>query len=123
MGPEPVLLRADYDVDFDRHAQALSQNFCQQLRHTTDGVRPDTKMLLYMARREAQGTGPVFLNIELVILSKPSAFSTSSWEMTAESSAEEIGFINKLQAVSTSTVAGTPRTDGSGGIQDTSHGS
>ena len=87
-----------------------------------EGVQPDTKTLLNMASREAQATVPAFFNMELVIPSKPSALSTSSWEMVAESSAEEIVSINKVRAALPKTVAGTPRTDGSGGAQDISHG-
>ena len=88
-----------------------------------EGVRPDTKTLLNMASREARATVPAFFNMELVIPSRPSTLSTSSLEMAAESSAEEIGSINKVRAASLKPVAGTPRADGSGGSQDILHGS
>ena len=68
-------------------------------------------------------TRPVFFIMELVTPSKPSALSTSSWVMAAESSGEEIGSISKARASSLNTVVGTPRTEGSGGAQEKSPGS
>ena len=49
MGSEPVFLRADYVVYFDRRAQALSQNFSQQLRHTADEC--DGPVIVYIGLR------------------------------------------------------------------------
>ena len=49
MGSEPVLLWADYVVYFDHHAQALCQNFCQQLRHTADEC--DGPVIVYTGLR------------------------------------------------------------------------